>query len=119
VHDRRGVRRDADAGDDLLRVPHLIAARAGRLPPAPGGIGTTLADYTARRDAEFEQQRQALSRWARRRADPAADALAYDDERLLVCDLCTIATPAATDDADQWWSTDDDGAECSSAVPGT
>jgi hypothetical protein len=71
-----------------------------------------LADYTARRDAELEQRREALSRWARRRADPAAEATAYDETHLLVCDLCAIATPAASDDADRWWTTDEEGAEC-------
>jgi hypothetical protein len=71
-----------------------------------------LADYTARRDAELAEQRQALGRWARRRADPAADAAAYDEQHLLVCDLCAIATPAATDDADRWWTTDEVGSEC-------
>lgn len=60
-----------------------------------------LADYTARRDAELAERRQALSRWARRRADPAADALAYDETHLFVCDLCAIATTA--EDAERWW----------------
>jgi hypothetical protein len=55
-------------------------------------------------------RRQALSRWARRRADPAADALAYDEQHLLVRDLCAIATPAG--DADQWWIDGDDRPQC-------
>lgn len=69
-----------------------------------------LADYTARRDDELEQQRQALGRWARRRTDPGAYAAAYDETHLLVCDLCAIATEAAGDDVDRWWSVD--GADC-------
>jgi len=60
-----------------------------------------LGDHTAARDAELEQRRQALGRWARRRADPVADALAYDETHLLVCDLCAIATPAGA--AERWW----------------
>jgi hypothetical protein len=40
-----------------------------------------LADYTAGRDAELAERWQALSRWARRRADPAADAERLRDER--------------------------------------
>jgi hypothetical protein len=60
-----------------------------------------LADYTARRDAELAERWQALSRWARRRVDPAADVLAYDETHLLVCDLCAIATPV--EDAERWW----------------
>jgi hypothetical protein len=71
-----------------------------------------LADYTARRDAELADRYQALSRWARRRADPVADAAAYDEQHLLVCDLCAIATPADVDDAERWWTADDDQAEC-------
>jgi hypothetical protein len=70
-----------------------------------------LADYTARRDAELADRYQALSRWARRRADPVADAAVYDEQHLLVCDLCAIATPADVDDAERWW-TDDNRAEC-------
>jgi hypothetical protein len=114
------------AAGDPRACAAAAALQSGRLLPrwlldglaAPAGEtreqlqARLLADYTARRDAEIEQRREALSRWARRRADPAAEATAYDEQHLLVCDLCAIATPAATDDAERWWTTDEEGAEC-------
>lgn len=60
-----------------------------------------LADHCAAREADLAERHQALSRWARRRVDPVAEANAYDEQHLMVCDVCAIAVP--TVDAERWW----------------
>jgi DNA-binding transcriptional ArsR family regulator len=112
------------AAGDPRAAAAAAALQSGRLLPAwlLDGLGgpvtetreqlqqRLLAEHTARRDDELADRYQALSRWARRRADPVADAAAYDETQLLVCDLCAIAVPADT--GDQWWTDDDDRPQC-------
>jgi DNA-binding transcriptional ArsR family regulator len=94
-----------------LLAPWLLDALAGPVTETREQLQRRLlAEHTASRDAELADRYQTLSRWARRRADPAADAAAYDETHLLVCDLCAIAVPAG--DADQWWPDGDDQPQC-------
>jgi hypothetical protein len=67
-----------------------------------------LGDYPARRDAAVRARVDALPWLARRRADPAELAAAYDAEHLLICGTCAILTPAG----DHLAGVDNAGEEC-------
>ncbi|GAA5187392.1 hypothetical protein GCM10023322_35660 [Rugosimonospora acidiphila] len=95
----------------------LSASQVAQLDRPAGSVRTrvqraVLGDYEAGRDRAVDAQIQALGWRARRRADRAQLADAYDAARLLVCDTCALVYPRHDDAGAERYIAGDGCAHC-------